>query len=135
MTGRHLALGLVPWVVACAAPGYRPAFVELLATAPADTFDKVLAAVRRHYPRLVVTEREPLRIQSDWLSHDRHGTPGQRRATVYAEGRRLAVVVEVRYLLERWFTDPQWSRIGGDPGLEDELVATLQSELGIASRS
>jgi hypothetical protein len=135
MTARRIALGFVPWIAACAAPAYRPALVELSAAAPADAFDKVLAAVRRHYPRLVVTEREPLRIQSDWLPHDRHGTPGQRRATVYADGNRLAVVVEVRYLIERWFTDPEWSRIGGDPGLEDELVAALQSELGVAGRS
>ena len=128
---RHARLALLPALLAAAACKtlpYQPATMTLEAL-PDDAFDRALDVVRAHFRAIEVADRDAFRIQTAWTPHQRGDNPGEMRATVFCEGRDLAVVVETRWLALDLFGWPRWSAIAGDPFLERELLAALASAL------
>lgn len=115
---------------ACAPLPYQPAWTETSPRAfDAAAFEAAVATVRVDYPRLAVVDQDAFRLQSAWVPHQRDTAVGERRATVYREGDRLAVVVEARYLRETLLGSPQWGPAAGDPTLERALVERLDRVL------
>ncbi len=117
-------------VAGCATRPYQPWFEPLPAMlTPHERFVRVRDVVRERYPRIVVAEATPLRVQSAWTPWRDRDTEGLRRATVFEDGGRLGVVVETRFLVDDAFGTPEWSRTGAAPGLERELGAALHAAL------
>ena len=122
---------LVGLLASCAWSPYQPALLRVPGGFPEDAFDRALVVLQQNWQPLAVVEREAFRIQSGWLAHERSGTPGQRRATVFLEDPvTLAVLVETRYLTMPALGDPEWTSVRGDPELEKQLVGALRSAMG-----
>ena len=131
ITTKHVAWALL---LLCSCTAVRP-YQPLRLAVPDLPVDQMFVRARQvlfeRYPRLAVSDADSFRLQSAWVDHVAAGRTGQRRASVYAEGRTLCVVVEVRYLIEDLFGPPSWSPIGGDHRLEEELAEALRASLRV----
>ncbi|MCB9887617.1 MAG: hypothetical protein H6838_19150 [Planctomycetes bacterium] len=120
---RRRAAVLVALAAAGCAVPYRACPVELPGPVPADAFARCRQALLARYGELAFAEPDPLRLQTDWVEVDE--LPGERRISVYADGAELSVVVEARWLRERWFDTPEWSEVRADPATERQLARWL----------
>jgi len=107
---------------------YQPA--ELDFSRQADSFDRVLYALRDDYPSLAEVDRDGFRIQSAWISCEDGGRPAQRRLSLFlGEPGVMNVVVEVRYLRLGVFGDPSWTSPQGHQTWEREILEQISAAL------
>lgn len=122
---------IVGALTACATTAYAPCPVPWDGPLPADVFERCKAVLERHADRLAIADRQPLRLQTDWVAAA--DVAGERRWTVLSDDSTapvgLAVVVELRCLREPWLGAPGWGEPSGDAFLERALAAELADAL------
>ena len=114
----------------CASLDATPSTLSLAAPLDDRGFARCVEVVRLRFgvPRIDPAARL---IQSDWKDVDDAGRVARRRASLWCEGARLCVLVEVRHLeSSTWYTHPTWTASHGHAEWERELIAALRVELG-----
>jgi hypothetical protein len=118
-------------MTACATTAYAPCPVPWDGPLPVDAFERCKAVLGRHADRLAIADRQPLRLQTDWVAA--HDVAGERRWTVLTDDSTapvgLAVVVELRCLREPWLGAPGWGEPVGDAFAERAFAAELAEAL------
>lgn len=113
-------------LAACATSSYQPLVVAPPGGLPPDAFERSRQAVMQLWGSLQLADADGFRLQTPWLSCQRGGTPGRRRATIFRDrAGALAVVVEVSWLVEGILGDYRWTAVRGDPEWEGQLADAL----------
>lgn len=118
-------------LAACTTGNYRPFPVAVPEPVPQDLFGRCAEVLRGRYGRLPVADPVGFRLQTDWVAVTVGERSVRRRATVFREGRDVAVLVEARYLRgDLLGGSPEWTGSVPDPDAEGELGRALADAFG-----
>lgn len=114
----------------CRSLPYDPIVVVPAAGLPADAFARCQSLLRARYAGLDEADAADFRLRTDWTPGPDPDVPSQQRASLFRHGGGIGVVVEARYLRQRWFDSvPGWSTPRPDHDEEWALADALQRSL------
>lgn len=115
-------------VAACAAAGPVATPVAFDGPLPDDAFERCRVVLLQRFGAVIDSDPTWFRAETGWIAF-RGDPPGERRAFLFLEAGRPAVLVESRLLSVGLFTGPQWQAATADADAARDLAIALRNVL------